>query len=82
MKVIAVVDEENVLMPLEYGNTIVEIDTETGEKKLYENPGYGSPYPEIVQNADTGIPAVTVSSDVREIYEKIAEKVEEIVKQK
>lgn len=44
MKVIAVVDDENVLMPLEYGNTIVQIDTETGEKKMYENPGYGSPY--------------------------------------
>lgn len=44
MKVIAVVDDENELMPLEYGNTIVSIDTETGEKKYYENPGYGSPF--------------------------------------
>jgi hypothetical protein len=44
MKVIAVVDDENVLTPLEYGETIIEVDTETGEKKLYENPGFGSPY--------------------------------------
>ncbi|MCL5787937.1 MAG: hypothetical protein M1581_04935 [Candidatus Thermoplasmatota archaeon] len=44
MKVIAVVDEEDVLTPLEYGNTIVEIDTETKQKKFYENPGFGSPF--------------------------------------
>ncbi len=44
MKIIAVVDDENVLTPLEYGETIIQVDTETGEKKLYENPGFGSPY--------------------------------------
>ncbi len=44
MKIIAVVDEDDVLTPLEYGNTIVEIDTETDQKKFYENPGYGSPF--------------------------------------
>ncbi len=44
MKVIAVVDEDDVLTPLEYGNTIVEIDTETKQKKFYENPGFGSPF--------------------------------------
>ena len=44
MKIVAVVDDENVLTPLEYGETIIEVNTETGEKKLYENPGFGSPY--------------------------------------
>ena len=36
-------------------------------------------YPEIVQNADTGVPAVVASDDVRNIYEKVAEKVVGIV---
>ena len=36
-------------------------------------------YPEIVQNADTGVPAVVASDDVRNIYEKVAEKVVRII---
>jgi hypothetical protein len=44
MKIIAVVDEERMITPLEYGNIIVQIDTETGEKKHYQNPGFGSPF--------------------------------------
>lgn len=44
MKIIAVVDEENVLTPLEYGNSIMEIDEESKQIKEYENPGFGSPY--------------------------------------
>ena len=67
--------------------TITEIFKSGGAERLANEIGVPflgkiPIYPEIVQNADTGIPAVTVSSDVREIYEKIAEKVEEIVKKK
>lgn len=44
MKVIAVVDEENYITPLEYGNSILEIDTESKEIREYENPGFGAPF--------------------------------------
>jgi len=44
MKIVAVVDEDNYLTPLEYGNAIVVLDDETKEMKEYENPGFGSPY--------------------------------------
>lgn len=44
MKIIAVVDEEDYLTPLEYGNSILEIDTESKEIKEYENPGFGAPF--------------------------------------
>ena len=36
-------------------------------------------YPEIVQNADTGIPAVTPSEEIAKIYQKIADKIEQEV---
>ncbi|MCL5665385.1 MAG: hypothetical protein M1315_00925 [Candidatus Thermoplasmatota archaeon] len=42
MKVVAVVDEENYFVPMEYGSSIMLIDTETKEIKEYENPGYGA----------------------------------------
>jgi hypothetical protein len=44
MKIAAVVDEENYVTPLEYGNSIMIIDDETKQIKEYENPGFGSPY--------------------------------------
>ncbi|MHB8360651.1 MAG: hypothetical protein ACYDAO_00445 [Thermoplasmataceae archaeon] len=44
MKIIAVVDEERMITPLEYGNTIVQYNTDTGEKKQYPNPGFGSTF--------------------------------------
>ena len=44
MKIVAVVDEENYVTPLEYGNSIMVIDDETKQIKEYENPGFGSPY--------------------------------------
>lgn len=44
MKIIAVVDEENFITPLEYGNSIMEIDSESRQIKEYENPGYGAPF--------------------------------------
>lgn len=44
MKIVAVVDEENYVTPLEYGNSIMLIDDETKQIKEYENPGFGSPY--------------------------------------
>lgn len=44
MKVIAVVDEENYVTPLEYGSSIMEIDDETKQIKEWENPGFGSPF--------------------------------------
>lgn len=44
MKIIAVVDEEEYITPLEYGNSIMEIDSESREIREYENPGYGAPF--------------------------------------
>ena len=44
MKIVAVVDEENYVTPLEYGNSIMVIDDETKQIKEYENPGLGPPY--------------------------------------
>ena len=44
MKIVAVVDEENMFTPLEYGSSIFQIDDETKEMKEYEIPGFGSPY--------------------------------------
>lgn len=44
MKIIAVVDEEQYITPLEYGNSIMEIDSETKQIKEYENPGFGAPF--------------------------------------
>ncbi len=41
MKVACVVDEENMLSPLEYGNSIFLIDDETEKIEEYENPGFG-----------------------------------------
>ena len=44
MKIVAVVDDENYVTPLEYGNSIMVIDDETKKIIEYENPGFGSPY--------------------------------------
>lgn len=44
MKIIAVVDEENYITPLEYGNSIMEIDSDSKEIREYENPGFGAPF--------------------------------------
>ena len=44
MKIVAVVDDENFVTPLEYGNSIMLIDDETKQITEYENPGFGSPY--------------------------------------
>ncbi len=44
MKIIAVVDEEDYITPLEYGNSIMEIDSESREIREYENPGFGAPF--------------------------------------
>ncbi|MEM0139786.1 MAG: hypothetical protein QXZ44_04150 [Ferroplasma sp.] len=41
MKVACVVDDENMLSPLEYGNSIFLIDDETNKIEEYENPGFG-----------------------------------------
>jgi hypothetical protein len=41
MKVACVVDDENMLSPLEYGNSIFLIDDETKKIEEYENPGFG-----------------------------------------
>ena len=43
MKIVAVVDEENYVTPLEYGNSIMLIDDESKQIKEYENTGFGSP---------------------------------------
>lgn len=42
MKIVAVVDEENYFVPMEFGNSIFLIDTESKEVKEYENPGFGA----------------------------------------
>ncbi|AAT43111.1 hypothetical protein [Picrophilus oshimae] len=42
MKIACVVDEENVLAPLQFGSTIFLIDSETKQIEEYENPGFGS----------------------------------------
>lgn len=42
MKIVAVVDEENYFVPMEFGNSIMLIDTESKEIKEYENPGFGA----------------------------------------
>ncbi len=42
MKIAVVVDEENYITPLEYGNSIMLIDEETKKITEYENPGYGA----------------------------------------
>lgn len=42
MKIVAVVDEENYIAPLEYGNSIMLIDDESKQIKEYENPGFGA----------------------------------------
>ncbi|MGC8506376.1 MAG: hypothetical protein ACP5NK_06705 [Thermoplasmata archaeon] len=42
MKIIAVVDEENYITPLEYGSSIMLIDDETRKITEYENPGFGA----------------------------------------
>lgn len=44
MKIVTVVDDENYVTPLEYGNSIMVIDDETKQIKEYENPGFGAPY--------------------------------------
>lgn len=42
MKIAVVVDEENYITPLEYGNSIMLIDEESKKITEYENPGYGA----------------------------------------
>ena len=42
MKLVAVVDEENYITPLEFGSSIMLIDDATKEIKEYENPGFGA----------------------------------------
>lgn len=42
MKIVAVVDEENYITPLEFGSSIMLIDKESKEIKEYENPGFGA----------------------------------------
>lgn len=42
MKIVAVVDDEKYFVPMEYGNSIFLIDTESKEIKEYENPGFGA----------------------------------------
>lgn len=42
MKIIAVVDDENYISPLEYGNSIMVIDDQSKQIKEYENPGFGA----------------------------------------
>ena len=42
MKIVTVVDEENYIVPLEFGNSIMVIDGDTKEIKEYENPGFGA----------------------------------------
>ncbi|MCL4336455.1 MAG: hypothetical protein M1393_02275 [Candidatus Thermoplasmatota archaeon] len=44
MKIVAVVDEENYVTPLEYGNSILLVDDETKQIQEYENPGFGAPH--------------------------------------
>ncbi len=41
MKIACVVDDENMLAPLEYGNSVFLIDDETKKIEEYENPGFG-----------------------------------------
>lgn len=44
MKIIAVVDDKNMIAPLDYGDSIMEIDDESNRILEYENPGFGSPH--------------------------------------
>lgn len=42
MKIVAVVDDENYFVPMEFGSSIMLIDTDAKEIKEYENPGFGA----------------------------------------
>ncbi|MCL4328318.1 MAG: hypothetical protein M1151_03960 [Candidatus Thermoplasmatota archaeon] len=42
MKIVTVVDDENYIVPLEFGNSIMVIDSDNKDIKEYENPGFGA----------------------------------------
>ncbi len=42
MKIVAVIDDENCISPLEFGSSIMLMDQESGDINVYENPGFGA----------------------------------------